>query len=411
MTSGGPSPGAAGDFAPRASPRGRAVPGDRDATRTVLARLLATPSPQPDLAQVRAFVADTVRPLLSAAFDDVRIGAGGNLIARRRARPARDLLLLLGYAGTYPAEGMAEAFSGASRFVAGREYLVGRGASEQMGALAALLLAANALAEDEAAQGATEGELVFAVSCAGETGSHEHIRYLVEDDGVRPSAAVLGLGTDNRVCLGNKGRVDVEIEVRGRACHSSLPAQGLNAIVGAQAVLARLAALDTGPADPDLGAATLTPTAVESWPKASHTVPDRVRLVLDRRLLPGQEPDEAVAAIRAALDGLAPYTIAVRGGAYQYACKLAPDAALARLAVGALRAAGARGETFYLPAALDGGYLRRSGAEALMLGPGDPAQAHTADEQVALDDVVLAAEAYYRLGEAYLGRAAGGERA
>ncbi len=386
-------------------------PSPRDAVRAVLTRLLATPSPQPDLAQVRAFVAETVRPLLSAAFDDVRIGSGGNLVARRRrTRPAGSgTLLLLGYAGTYPAEGMAEAFSGASRVVDGREYLVGRGASEQMGALAALLLAANALAAREAAQGAADRELVFAVSCAGETGSHEHVRYLVEDDGVRPTAAVLGLGTNNRVCLGNKGRVDVEVEVRGRACHSSMPAQGLNAIAGAQAVLARLAVLDTGPADPDLGAATLTPTAIESWPKASHTVPDRVRLVLDRRLLPGQEPDDAVAAIRAALEDVAPYEVAVRAGAYQYASKLPPDAALARLAVAALRAAGAAGETFYLPAALDGGYLSRLGAEAIMLGPGDPAQAHTADEQVALDDVVLAVNAYYRLGEAYLWAARRGD--
>jgi acetylornithine deacetylase/succinyl-diaminopimelate desuccinylase-like protein len=372
--------------------------------RSVLATLLATPSPQPDLAQVRAFVADTVRPLLSPAWDDVRLGAGGNLIARqRRARAATgEILLLLGYAGTYPPEGMAEAFSGASRRRDGREYLVGRGASEQMGALAALLLAANALAEAHTTPGEPARELVFAVSCAGETGSHEHVRYLVEDDGLRPRAAVLGLGTNNRVCLGNKGRVDVEIEVRGRACHSSIPTQGLNAIVGAQAVLERLAALDTGPPDPDLGAATLTPTAVESWPKASHTVPDRVRLVLDRRLLPGQEPDDAVAALRAAIGDLAPYEVTVKVGAYQYASKLAPDAELARCAVAALRAAGAPGETFYLPAALDGGYLSRLDAEALMLGPGDPAEAHTADEQVALDDVVLATEAYYRLGAAYL---------
>jgi acetylornithine deacetylase len=375
--------------------------------RDVLARLLATPSPQPDLAQVRAFVADTVRPLLGLAFDDVRLGRGGNLIARRRRTTAATggLLLLLGYAGTYPAEGMAEAFSGASRQVDGREYLVGRGASEQMGALAALLLAANALAED-AARDEPAGDFVFAVSCAGETGSHEHVRYLVEDDGIRPTAAVLGLGTDNRVCLGNKGRVDVVVEIRGRASHSSLPAQGINAIAGAQAVLARLATLETGPLDPHLGAATLTPTAIESWPKASHTVPDRVRLVLDRRLLPGQEPDDAVAAIRAALADLAPYAVEVQQGAYQYASEIAPDAPLARQAVAALRAAGAPGETFYLPAALDAGYLCRAGAAALMLGPGDPAQAHTADEQVALDDVVLAADAYYRLGQAYLAEAA-----
>jgi len=290
--------------------------------------------------------------------------------------------------------------------VGGREYLVGRGASEQMGALAALLLAANALAEDTVARGEPAADLVFAVSCAGETGSHEHVRYLVEDDGIRPTAAVLGLGTDNRVCLGNKGRVDVVVEVRGRASHSSLPAQGINAIVGAQAVLERLAAVDTGPPDPHLGAATLTPTAIESWPKASHTVPDRVRLVLDRRLLPGQEPEDAVAAIRTALANLPPWAVTVEQGAYQYASKLAPDAPLARQAVTALRAVGAPGETFYLPAALDAGYLRRAGAEALMLGPGDPAQAHTADEQVALDDVVLAAEAYYRLVQAYLAAAA-----
>ena len=73
---------------------------------------------------------------------------------------------------------------------------------------------------------------------------------------------------------------------------------GVNAIDGARRVLDRMSAVDVGgKKHPGLGQATLTPTSMRSWPEATHTVQDEVRLVFDRRLLPGDDPQPAFAAI------------------------------------------------------------------------------------------------------------------
>jgi hypothetical protein len=54
------------------------------------------------------------------------------------------------------------------------------------------------------------------VSLAGETGHHDVAKFILENDAINARSAIIGLGTSNRICLGNKGRVDVEIIVRVR---------------------------------------------------------------------------------------------------------------------------------------------------------------------------------------------------
>lgn len=86
--------------------------------------------------------------------------------------------------------------------------------------------------------------------------------------------------------------------VRGTACHSSRPDEGANAVTGAAEVLRRLTAeIPNDHIHPQLGTAWLTCNRIESFPKSTHTVQDRCEIGLDRRLLPGEDPDAAVAEI------------------------------------------------------------------------------------------------------------------
>ncbi|MBI2087901.1 MAG: M20/M25/M40 family metallo-hydrolase [Deltaproteobacteria bacterium] len=232
---------------------------------------------------------------------------------------------------------------------------MGRGACEQKGPLAAMIGAAGILARSR-----TELRAPFylVVSLAGETGRHDAASYVLEHNQIRVRYGIVGLGTCNRVCLGNKGRIDIDVVVRGKSCHSSTPWAGIDAIKGARRVMDKLDALALGPAHPHLGATTLTPTRIESGPPISHTIQDVCRIVLDRRLLPGQEPQEALEAIRASLGGLEPWTVEVTPGALMYPSEVAPGAAIAE-ALQAARAAISKGSTevFYLPASLDAGFL------------------------------------------------------
>ncbi|MFQ5693064.1 MAG: M20/M25/M40 family metallo-hydrolase, partial [Nitrospinota bacterium] len=205
------------------------------------------------------------------------------------------------------------------------------------------------------------------------------------------------MGTWNEVCLGNKGRVDVAVEITGRSCHSSAPHLGVNALEAVPACLSRLREVPLPPPDADLGPVTLVATGVESFPKASHTIPDRVVMMLDRRLLPGEEPGPAVDAIREALGDVSPATLEVRGGRFQYASKVERGAPLAAAAEAAVARRRGSSNPFYMNAALDAGYFCVRGHDAICLGPGDMRLAHTDAEMVSVQDVIDGAGIYLEI--------------
>ena len=363
----------------------------------VLARF---PAPQTALMegepQVQAFIGDCVAPLLAERGLVGTRDAMGNLVIKAGPESADRSLLLMAYAMTHPASAMTDPYSGTIVDTTEGRAVRGRGISEQKGSLAAAIVAMSCAQR----MGAWRGSLVFALSCAGETGRHDAANMILDSLPALPKIGLLALGTDNRVSLANKGRIDVDIVVRGKACHSSSPWLGINAIDGARIVLDRLAALPLGAAThPVLGEATLTATHISSGPNATHTVQNEVHLTFDRRLLPGQDPQEPFRAITnacAAIEG--PWRIDVQLGAYMYACEIEQDGPLLK-AIGASRKWLDRSapEVFYSHAALDAGLLVKRGCDAAMWGPGRTAQFHSNDEQLLISELVRGAEDYLAL--------------
>ncbi|MBI3001409.1 MAG: peptidase dimerization domain-containing protein, partial [Deltaproteobacteria bacterium] len=289
----------------------------------ILVELLRAPSPQTEKLEadpnLRAYLRDVVEPRLEALTGQRgRIDGMGNLLLQMGPNDVRAEggLILMGYAMTFPPASMAEPYAG--KIVQGDAFnlsgpcAVGRGACEQKGPLAAMIGAAAILAR---ARTELRAPFYLVVSLAGETGRHDAAKFILEKNSIRARYGIVGLGTSNRVCLGNKGRIDVDVVVRGKSCHSSTPWAGIDAIKGARRVMDKLDALALGPAHPHLGAATLTPMRIESGPPISHTIRDQCRVILDRRLLPGEEPDQALEAIRATLADLEPWTVEVTPGA------------------------------------------------------------------------------------------------
>jgi acetylornithine deacetylase len=375
---------------------------NRERLLDTLRAFVAAPSPQPDLALVRAFVTDALRPRLpDGLFDDIRIDPDGNLIATKRGRdPERKPLLLVSYAATFPAESMADAFQ--PKEVDGTPHgipglcIQGRGVTEQVAALAAVVEALHALAEEGARP---ERGLVLTCTVAGEMGSHEVVDAMAQrGDLVGAGSGLLAMGSNNALCLGNMGRVDVHLEVRGRSCHSSDPGRGLNVIEAACRVVAALRDLPMGE-DPDLGRSTLTPTSLETWPKAMHTVPDLARMIYDRRLVPGEEIEAAMADIQAAVQHIRPFQVQARAGKFNEPNKVPPDAEIAIATRHALLGVAGQAPVTYWRATLDAGYFTRRGIPTIIFGPGDIRLAHTEYELVSVQQVVDAAEVYRRVIE------------
>ena len=369
----------------------------------LLVDLLRYPSEQTEQLeadpQLKKFIAEMVAPRLTQLTGRAgAIDTMGNLIWRLGAASGKRNkgFLLMAYAMTFPAASMKEPFSGAlvdgQAFGVAAQCALGRGACEQKGALAGMIYASAIVAR---ANVALRGPLILAVSLAGETGRHDAAKFILESDAISARTAIVGLGTSNRICLGNKGRIDVEIIVRGKSAHSSMPWKGKNAVDGFRRVMEHLERVPLGPGHPGLGSATLTVTQVRSGPDTSHTIPDVCRVVLDRRLLPGEDPDSAFRDIQDALKDAAGWSIEAARGALMYPSEVAKDCALAAATASAsCQLTQREAELFYSPAALDAGFLNRNGVETIMFGPGDLRFAHTDQEAVSLQEVRDAAKIY-----------------
>jgi len=277
----------------------------------LLVDLLRAPSPQTELQEadpnLKKFVAEFVKPRLEALTGSAAtLDAMGNLLWQCGDNTGEPGMILMAYAMTFPAGGMKGPFSGAivdgAPFGIAGDCAMGRGACEQKGALASMMYAAAIVARSKVR---LRTPLYLAVSLAGETGRHDAAQFILDNNQINAKFGIVGLGTNNRICLGNKGRIDIEITVRGKSAHSSMPWDGINAVDGARKVLERIDRLALGREHPGLGKATLTVTQIKSAPEISHTVPDTCRITLDRRLLPGDDPDIALEEIRNALADLA----------------------------------------------------------------------------------------------------------
>ncbi|HUQ74108.1 MAG TPA: peptidase dimerization domain-containing protein, partial [Burkholderiales bacterium] len=324
------------DFAARLKPHL-----SRERAKTVFQELVRVPSPQTDLLEeepaLRAFMEDALIPRMPALnMGNVHLDAMGNLIAETGAGTSGRSLMLVTHAMNQPPSTMPDPYGGkvidATPHGLPGEAVLGKGASEQKGTMAAMLHAIEAVQD---AKIALDGKLYFICCVSGETGKHDAIRNVVEREGVRADIAFV-YGNSLKLQLGNRGRVDMKAIVHGTPGHSSRPNDAANAITGAMEFLKRLKAeIPNDRKHAQLGTAWLTCNRIESFPKSTHTIQDRCEISLDRRLLPGDDPDAAVAEVERVAKAMAgwpdpisgkPLRVTVEKGPVMYASLVTEDA-------------------------------------------------------------------------------------
>lgn len=362
------------------------------------------PSQQTDLheadPEVKSFISDCAAPVFKQIGADIRFDSMGNLIAEAGPKGSGRSLLFLAYAMTHPAARMSDPFSATLIETPQGQAVRGRGVAEQKTALAALV---GAFAQT-LASGRLKGRLTVALTTAGETGRHDAVKSVMAELDGDPQFAVVCIGTDGKIAIGNKGRVDFDVIVGGKASHSSTPWNGVNALAGAWRVLEMLESFKLDVKDhPDFGPATLTPTALSTLPRATHTVPDTARITFDRRLLPQEDPEKAISDItsKISLDG--PWSLQFERGPVMYPNEIALDGVFySKLRQAFASAELGEPESFHCNFALDAGFFCQRGIEAVMFGPGEVDQFHSSEENVLVSDLVGAAKVYYGLIQACL---------
>lgn len=350
--------------------------------------------------RVLGFIKDCVAPLMSELQLEHRLDAMGNLIFEAGPRESGRSLLFVAYAMTHPAANMPDPFSATLIDTTHGKAVRGRGVAEQKSALTAALGAVTEAVKKKQLR----GRLIFTVVTAGETGRHDAVERVMADIDGLPQQAIICVGTSNKVAIGNKGRVDFDITIKGKASHSSTPWNGVNALNGAWRILEKLERFELKtPAHPQFGPATLTATAVESRPKATHTIQDTVRITCDRRLLPGEDPEEAYQDIASAITLGDPWKLEWTRGPVMCPNEISVDSPIfAQITKAFERAVNRPPVPFYCNFALDAGLLGKKGIEAVMLGPGDVEQFHSDEEYVLVPDLTSFASLYHKLIESCL---------
>jgi acetylornithine deacetylase/succinyl-diaminopimelate desuccinylase-like protein len=382
----------------------------RERAKQLLIELVRVPSPQTALLEeeplLKEFIRVAIEPRLRAmGFTDIRYDPMGNLIASFGSNTSGKSLMFIGNAMNQPASTMPNPYNGdvvdGAKFGLPGEAVLGKGASEQKANLAAML---HALEIVIASKTPITGQLVFCCCLSGETGKHDAIKSVVEGAGVRADMAVLG-GTNLKITLGNRGRIDVFATVKGSPCHSSRPWDGVNAITGAtEAIRLLLAKVKLDKSHPQLGKQTLTVNHIRSFPDSTHTVQERCEFTLDRRLLPGEDPNEAfdeIARIAGEIEGLKdpvsqkPYAIDIRMGPYMYPSLVTTESPIVRALLRASKAMlGHEVETYFSPSAFDQGYLNHVGIPTANFGAGEHQYAHTDYDMASVERTTDAARVF-----------------
>src|SRR5215813_4606855 len=382
----------------------------RTRAKQLLIDLVRVPSPQTALLEdeplLKQFISTAIEPRLRAmGIADIRYDAMGNLIATYGAGTSGKSLMIVGNAMNQPAATMPNPYSGdvvdGAKYGLPGEAVMGKGASEQKANLAAML---HALETVIASGTPIAGKLIFLCCLSGETGKHDAIKSVIEGAGVRADMAVLG-GTGLKITLGNRGRIDVFATVKGSPCHSSRPWDGCNAITGAMEAIQRLLSktkLDKS--HPQLGKQTLTVNHIRSFPDSTHTVQERCEFRLDRRLLPGEDPNEAfeelvrigkeIEAIKDPVSGRN-YGIDFRLGPFMYPSLVTTDSPIVRALLRASEVMlGKAADTYYSPSAFDQGYLNHVGIPTANFGAGEHQWAHTDYDMASVERTTDSAGVY-----------------
>lgn len=300
-------------------------------------------------------------------------------------------LILSGHTDVVPTDGQAwQSDPYRADIREGRLY--GRGSADMKGFIAAVLAAAPAMVQAE-----LKRPLHIALSYDEEIGCLGAPVMIAElqKRGLTPEHCIVGEPTSMRMVVAHKGIHTFRCAVHGKAAHSSLTPQGVNAIEYAAKLIVFINELagrlkarhDTDP-DYDVPFSTLSVNTIAGG-IAGNIVPQLCEFEFDYRNLPHMSPADITAPIEAHIrEVLQPQMQAVEA-----ACRIdmrhgenvpampEAEAALLHDLITQLVEDSSRLKVAY---ATEGGQFQQAGIATVICGPGNIEQAHKADEFVEL---------------------------
>jgi len=276
--------------------------------------------------------------------------------------------------------------------------LMGRGASDMKSGVAAMVVTALHLAQEPEG----EGGVVFVFTAGEETGSEGALQ--MKEGGSLPreaGAVVVAEPSGNIPLLGHKGALWLECTAKGKSAHGSMPDLGDNAIYKAARAAASLEDFfSSADVHPQQGKPTVNVGTFVGGSKI-NMVPDSARFRVDLRSVPGVEHAALFEDVKVHL-----------GPDIEVECLLdlpgistaSSDPWIMRVFDIMARIKGSRPEPGYVNYFTDASVLTPAlnNPPTLILGPGEPSQAHQTNEYCVVKKIDRAVEFYLEIARDWL---------
>lgn len=342
---------------------------------------------------------------LGVEWERVEVAPGrANVLARLDGTPGWPTVVLDAHQDTVPIDGMViPPFDGEIR----DGKLWGRGSCDIKGGVAAMLCAFEKLVTTAPSPRPT---VVCTFTCDEEATSLG-INHLTDSWSGKvpayrllpqpPDIAIVAEPTLLDAVVAHRGAVRWQISTAGRACHSSRPQEGINAIYRMAQVLQHLEEFanwlpTSRPEHPLCGPATLS-VGLISGGISVNAVPDHCMIEIDRRVLPGELREDVIPEVAAYLAERLDFPVE-HSDPFVFSPPLGDDLnqRWADLLISAVEPVAGPHQKIGVAYGTHASRFAAVGVPAVVFGPGDIAQAHTKDEWIAVEQLPLAVECYYR---------------
>jgi acetylornithine deacetylase len=303
-------------------------------------------------------------------------------------------IALSGHVDTVPVDG--QAWSGDPFVLRARDgKLYARGACDMKGFVASCLAAVP----DFLALPLVRPLHLF-ISYDEEVGCHGAQRLIqdLSDSGLKPDLCVVGEPSGMQPILAHKGKLNLNVSVRGLTGHSSEPARGVNAVQAAGEAIAKVAAEARRLAREGPFAEAFDPphTTIHVGTVSGGTIlniiPENAAFTMEWRYIPGDAPIRHLERLQAWIaETIEPAMKAVHSDCgFSYSVDLEmPGMALPAdhtltTMIKQITGSNSEGAVSY---GTEGGFFQEAGIPAIICGPGHIAQAHQPDEWIAQSEL------------------------
>ncbi|MBI5021543.1 MAG: YgeY family selenium metabolism-linked hydrolase [Ignavibacteriales bacterium] len=227
-------------------------------------------------------------------YDEITIDPMGNILGR--IGKGKHIIAMDAHIDTVdvgnPENWTIDPFKGAMK----DGIIYGRGACDMKGAMASLVYGGKIIKD----LGLEDDYTLYIVGSVQEEDCDGLCwQYIINEDKIRPEVVVIAEPTNLGVYRGHRGRMEIEVRVKGISCHGSAPERGDNAVYKMSPIIQDIEKLNERlKGEPFLGKGTVTIAEIRSTSPSLCAVADSSTIHLDRRLAATDTMESAVKEIQ-----------------------------------------------------------------------------------------------------------------